>query len=64
MNENYVDIINLEYPLTVGQTRRLYRQTKLDSDMGRAAQFAPFAALQGYDEAIRRTASKVAVVSE
>ncbi len=44
----YDDIINIEYP--TAKTRK--RMTMSD----RAAQFSPFAALTGYDEAIEETA--------
>ena len=48
--ENYDDIINLPYPVSK-------RRPKM-SMMQRAAQFAPFAALTGYDAAIDEAARK------
>lgn len=45
--ENYEDIINMEHPISKTHPRM---------DMGvRAAQFMPFAALTGYEEAIKET---------
>lgn len=46
--ENYDDIINIEYP-----TSRKYKKMPLIS---RAVQFAPFAALTGFDEQVNETA--------
>lgn len=51
MSRSYDDIINL--PHHVSATRR---QMPLAA---RAAQFAPFAALTGHNEAIKRTAEKI-----
>ncbi len=48
MKEDYDDIINLPHP-TSGRHPRMAMSR-------RAAQFAPFAALSGHDEAILRTA--------
>ncbi len=48
MADNYKDIINLSYPaLKTRPGMSVYN---------RAAQFSPFAALTGYDEAVRETA--------
>ena len=47
MNDNYDDIINLPHPVS-----KSHPQMPMKS---RAAQFAPFAALTGYGEAIRET---------
>ena len=47
MNENYDDIINLPHPVS-----KNHPQMPMVS---RAAQFAPFAALTGYGEAISET---------
>ena len=47
MNENYDDIINLPHPVS-----KNHPQMPMAS---RAAQFAPFAALTGYGEAISET---------
>lgn len=44
----YVDIIDLPHPVS-----KKHPQMKLEM---RAAQFAPFAALTGYDEQVRNTA--------
>ena len=46
--DKYKDIINLEYP--VASTRK--RMSRLN----RAAQFSPFSALTGYEEAVKETA--------
>lgn len=43
---HYNDIINLSHPRIVGRTPM--------SMMNRAAQFAPFAALNGYEESIEK----------
>jgi hypothetical protein len=52
MNEdNYEDIINLEHPTS----RRHPRMPRSE----RAAQFAPFAALTGYDEAIKNISEEI-----
>ena len=48
MNNNYEDIINLPHHVS---TKRPQMPLK-----DRAAQFAPFAALTGHDEAIKETA--------
>ena len=56
--DNYDDIINLERPIS--------KHPKLSID-SRAAQFAPFAALTGYDEQVKETArltSKKAILDE
>lgn len=47
MNDSYDDIINLPHPEPVNRQRM--------SMLARAAQFAPFAALTGYDAAIAET---------
>ena len=47
MNENYDDIINLPHPVS-----KTHPQMPMAN---RAAQFAPFAALTGYVEAISET---------
>lgn len=46
--DNYDDIINLPHPVS--------RKHPHMSMMARAAQFAPFAALTGFDDAINETA--------
>ena len=51
INRNYEQIIHLEHP----SSRIHPRMSRLD----RAAQFAPFAALTGYEEAIDETARRV-----
>jgi hypothetical protein len=48
IQDNFEDIINLPHPVSRKHPRM--------SMMQRAAQFAPFAALTGYDEAISRAA--------
>ena len=48
MNDNYDDIIHLPHPVS--------RRHPQMSMMARAAQFAPFAALTGYDSVIRESA--------
>lgn len=48
--DNYGDIINLPHPVSKKHTQM--------SMMQRAAQFAPFAALTGYDAAINEAARK------
>ncbi len=48
MNKKYENIINLPHPVSPNRPRLSQQQ--------RAAQFAPFAALTGYDAAIRETA--------
>lgn len=47
MNDNYDDIINLPHPVSKNHPQM--------SMASRAAQFAPFAALTGYGEAISET---------
>ena len=47
MNDNYDDIINLPHPVS-----KTHPQMSMAN---RAAQFAPFAALTGYGEAISET---------
>ena len=47
MNDNYDDIINLPHPVS-----KTHPQMPMAN---RAAQFAPFAALTGYGEAINET---------
>lgn len=49
--EEYDDIINLPHPVSKKHPQMSARN--------RAAQFAPFAALTGHEDAISRTASKV-----
>lgn len=53
MNENskYADIINLPHHVSTKHSQM--------SIEARAAQFAPFAALVGYDEAVANTIKKV-----
>ncbi len=46
--DNYNDIINLEHP-----TSKIHPRLSMES---RAAQFAPFAALTGYEDRIKETA--------
>lgn len=48
IDEKYQSIINLEHPTSIKHKRM--------SRLQRAAQFAPFAALTGHDEAIKETA--------
>ena len=50
MSDDYNDIINLPHHVSKRHPRM--------SMEARAAQFAPFAALAGYDDAIRETAKK------
>lgn len=50
MNNNYDDIIDIDYENV--KSKRHPRMSKL----ARAAQFAPFAALTGHEEAIKDTA--------
>jgi hypothetical protein len=50
MEDNYEDIINMERP-----PHRVHPPMPLSA---RAAQFAPFAALTGYDDAIRAATPK------
>ena len=50
MSDNYEDIINLPHPVSKNHPRM--------SLLNRAAQFAPFAALTGHEEALEDTASK------
>ena len=47
MNDNYDDIINRPHPVSKNHPQMPMK--------GRAAQFAPFAALTGYGEAISET---------
>ncbi|MBR6451780.1 MAG: hypothetical protein IKS87_03675 [Lachnospiraceae bacterium] len=47
MNTDYNDIINLQHPTSK-------KHPRMDA-MNRAAQFAPFAALTGLDDAIEQT---------
>ncbi len=48
MKNNYNDIINLPYPTSKTRPRM--------SNLNRGAQFSPFAALTGYEEAVKETA--------
>lgn len=48
MNNDYSDIINLQHPTSEKHPRMSMRD--------RAAQFSPFAALAGYDDAVKETA--------
>ncbi len=48
MNEKYKDMLHLPHPVSVTHPRM--------SLQNRAAQFSPFAALTGYDDALRETA--------
>lgn len=50
MTDNYEDIINLPHPVSKRHPRM--------SMEARAAQFAPFAALTGYEDAIKETTKK------
>ena len=50
MNKNYDDIINLHHHVSNKRPRMSIEQ--------RSAQFAPFAALTGYDEAVKETARR------
>ena len=52
MKDQYEDIINLPHPVSKKHPRMSMEE--------RAAQFAPFAALTGHGEAIRKTAEHVA----
>lgn len=52
MTDQYADIINLPHPVS-----KRHPQMSMEE---RAAQFAPFAALTGHGEAIRKTAEDVA----
>lgn len=54
MNDSYEDIINL--PHHVSNVSKRHRQMPLAE---RAAQFAPFAALEGHAVAVRSTAQRV-----
>lgn len=47
-NDNYDDIINMNHPVSKKHPQMSMRD--------RAAQFAPFAALTGYDEEVKKTA--------
>jgi len=49
MNDSYSDIINIDYEKV--KSKRHPEMTRLN----RAAQFAPFAALSGHEEAIEET---------
>lgn len=51
MSDNYADIINLPHHVS-----KRHRQMPLEE---RAAQFAPFAALEGHAAAVRSTAQRV-----
>lgn len=51
MDNKYVDIINLPHHVSTK-----HPQMSIES---RSAQFAPFAALVGYDEAVKNTIKKV-----
>ena len=51
MSDNYADIINLPHHVS-----KRHRQMSLTE---RAAQFAPFAALEGHSAAVRSTAQRV-----
>lgn len=53
MNEvfPYEDIVNLEHPVS-----KFHKPMSMDE---RAAQFAPFAALTGYDSLIQETADEI-----
>ena len=48
MNKKYKDMLHLPHPVSVTHPRM--------SLQNRAAQFSPFAALTGYDDALRETA--------
>ena len=48
MTDNYDDLLNLPHPTS----KKHPRMSRLD----RAAQFSPFAALTGYDDAVKETA--------
>lgn len=48
MNEKYKDMLHLPHPVSATHPRM--------SLQNRAAQFSPFAALTGYDDALRETA--------
>ena len=50
MNRNYDDIIDLPHHVSIKHPHM--------EMLARAAQFSPFAALTGYEEAIKRTAQK------
>ena len=52
----YEDIVNLPHPVS-----KKHAQMPM---IKRAAQFAPFAALTGYDEAIEETAKRVADLAD
>ena len=52
MKDQYEDIINLPHPVS-----KKHPQMSMEE---RAAQFAPFAALTGHGDAIRKTAEDVA----
>ena len=48
MNEKYKDMLHLPHPVSAARPRMALQD--------RAAQFSPFAALTGYDDALRETA--------
>ena len=56
MNDSYADIINLPHHVS-----KRHRQMPLEE---RAAQFAPFAALEGHAAAVRSTAQRVRLQME
>lgn len=56
MNDSYEDIINLPHHVS-----KRHRQMPLEE---RAAQFAPFAALEGHAAAVRSTAQRVRLQME
>ena len=50
MNEKYKDMLHLPHPVSATYPRMALQD--------RAAQFSPFAALAGYDDALRETARR------
>ena len=50
MNEKYKDMLHLPHPVSANHPRMALQD--------RAAQFSPFAALAGYDDALRETARR------
>ena len=50
MNEKYKDMLHLPHPVSATHPRMALQD--------RAAQFSPFAALAGYDDALRETARR------
>ena len=52
MNEKYKDMLHLPHPVSATHPRMALQD--------RAAQFSPFAALAGYDDALRETARRTA----